>query len=388
VILAIVSSDAGFRRDVHTAIDGHLRFEATWDLGYNEVARLRSIESGQKALIIIDFADPAQAMPAARAVDGRPLVSTIAVGVGSNRDEVLALMQIGVRDVLPQFTFREILQSAHRAASSLGCAGELLADLYAFVPAKPGCGASTLATYSTAMTAGISEDPVLLLDFDIRLGVTSFLLRSEGGKTITDALMLAHQMDDGIWSNLVSQFGNLHLLGSGPLDFSSAVPPQCFSELLDFAVRRYSVVSVDLPGSMEQYETEVLMRAKRIFLVCTPDVGALHVARRKSTWLQDLRLTSKVSVVLNSLERRSGFSLGEIERIIQLPVHYQLPASRKEISQAVEKGAIPASSSPLAKQLATIAGDMVATKSVVKKANPVRRLVEYFSVSAACKAEN
>ncbi len=387
MILAIVSSDAAFRRDVHTAIEAHLRFDAIWDLGYEDVARLRTMEPGQRALIIIDFADPARAMPAARAVDGRQLVSTIAVGVGGSREEVLGLMQVGVRDVLPQFTFREILQAAHRAIANLGFAGELVADLYAFVPAKPGCGASTLATYATANTAAISEDPVLLLDFDIRLGVTSFLLRSEGGKTITDALMLAHQMDDGIWSNLVSQFGNLHLLGSGPLDFSSPLPAESFSELLDFAVRRYSVVSVDLPGSMEQHETEVLLRAKRIFLVCTPDVQALHVARRKSAWLQDLRLTSKVSVVLNLPERRSGFSLNEIERIIQLPVHYELPPSRKEIALAVEGGTIPAGSSALAKQLSAMASEMAATKSIVKKANPVRRLVEYFSVSAAVKAE-
>ncbi len=387
MILATVSSDAGFRKDVHAALDAHLRFEAAWDLTYDEIARLRGIEAGQKAIVVIDFTDPVRAMPAARAVDGRPLVATIAVGAGDSRDEVLRLMQVGVRDALPHFTYREVLQAANRAAANLGCAGELIADLYAFVPAKPGCGASTVATYTTAMVASGAEEPVLLLDFDIRLGVTSFLLKAEGGKTIVDALLYANRLDNDLWSSLVCQLDNLHLLGSGPVDFSSPVPPEFFSDLLDFAVRRYSVVSVDLPGSMEQHESEVLLRAKHIFLVCTPDVGALHVARRKSGWLQDLRLSDKVSVVLNSLDRRGAFSVGEIERIIQLPVRFQLPFSSKEVTRAAEKGAILAGSSQLAKQIAAIAGAMAPARSVVKKTSPVRRFVEYFSISAARPAE-
>jgi hypothetical protein len=40
-------------------------------------------------------------------------------------------------------------------------------------------------------------------------------------------------------------------------------------------------------------------------------------------------------------------------------------------------------SSPLAKEIARIAGDMVTTRPSVKKLNPVRRFVDYFSVSAA-----
>jgi Flp pilus assembly CpaE family ATPase len=154
-------------------------------------------------------------------------------------------------------------------------------------------------------------------------------------------------------------------------------------ELLDFAVRRYSVVSVDLPGTMEDHECDVLLRAKRIFLVCTPEIGALHVARRKSTWLRDLRLSDKVSVVLNCVERRTGFSVADIERIIQLPVSYLLPASAVEIARAVQKGAVIEGSSPLAKQIATIAADMVAARPEAKKLTPVRRFVEYFSVSPA-----
>jgi len=44
-------------------------------------------------------------------------------------------------------------------------------------------------------------------------------------------------------------------------------------------------------------------------------------------------------------------------------------------------------SSQLAKQIARIASDMVATRPAGKKPNPVRRFVDYFSVSAARSAQ-
>jgi pilus assembly protein CpaE len=383
LILATVSSDPDFHRDVRAALDGHLRFEAAWDLGYHDCARLRGLDSEQKAVVIIDFADPARALTAARAADGRLLVGTIAVNTGGSREELLPLMEAGVRDVLPKFTYREILQAANRVAAKLGCAGELVADLYAFVPAKPGCGATTMATYATAAAARLAGEPTLLLDFDIRLGVTTFLLKAEGARSISEALLVADRLDGDLWNSLVSQIGNLHLLGSGPIDFSRPLPAERFTELLDFAVRRYSVVSVDLPGSMEDQECEALLRAKHIFLVCTPNIGALHVARRKADWFRDLRLTEKVSVVLNCVERRTAFSVADIERIIQMPVGYLLPASTGEIARAVQKGSLIEGSSALAKQIARIAGDMTAARPAVKKPNPVRRFVEYFSVSAA-----
>ena len=382
MILATVSSQPGFHTDVRAALEGRIRVDTTWDLDYGDAARLRGVSSEQKCIVILDFSEP-QAMAVARAVDGRPQIATIAVGGGGSRDQLLELMQAGIRDVLPHFTYRDILHATNRAAASLACAGELLADLYTFVPAKPGCGASTLATQATAVAARMANEPTLLLDFDIRLGLTSFLLKAEGNHTIVDALLQADQLDRDVWSGLVSQLGNLHLLGSGPVDFSRPFLGERLSELLEFAIRQYTVVAVDLPGSMEDYECEVLMRATKIFLVCTPDIGALHLARRKAIWFHDLRLSDKVSLVLNCAERRGALSVDEIERIIQLPVRYLVPASANEISKAVQKGAVIEGSSPLAKEIARMAGDMVTTRPSAKKLNPVRRFVDYFSVSAA-----
>ena len=251
MILATVSSDPNFHKDVRASLDGHFRFDATWDLNYADGSRLRGLSPENHCILIVDFAEPALAMPVARVVDGRAQIAVIAVKGGASREDLLQLMQAGVREALPSFTQREIRQAATRAASTLATAGATLAELYAFMPAKPGCGGTTLATYSTAMAAQLSTEPTLLLDFDIRLGVTSFLLKAEGAHTIVDALLQSDRLDVDLWSSLVSQIKNLHLLGSGPMDFGRHVGNERFMELLDFAVRRYSLVVVDLPGTME-----------------------------------------------------------------------------------------------------------------------------------------
>jgi pilus assembly protein CpaE len=383
VLLATVSSDPDFHKDVRASLDGHLRFEAAWDLGFDDAARLRGIGAEEKCILILDFSDPTPALTVARSVDGRPQISSIAVKGGGSREELLQLMQVGVRDVLGSFTSREMRQAAARASAKLACAQDILGDLFAFMPAKPGCGATTVATYATAIAAQMGPEPTLLLDFDIRLGVTSFLLKAEGIHTIVDALLQTDQLDQDLWSSLVVQLGNLHLLGSGPVDFSRQVSPDRYTALLDFALRRYSLVSVDLPGTMDDQECETLMRSKRIFLVCTPDIGALHVARRKAIWLQDLRLTDKVAVVLNCVDRRSTLSVDDIQRIIQLPVRHILPANTGDISRAVQKGAILDSSSGLGKHMARISGELTSGRPASRKPNAVRRFVEYFSISAA-----
>jgi Flp pilus assembly CpaE family ATPase len=388
VILATVSSDPNFHKDVRASLDGHLRFDATWDLNYEDGSRLRGLSPENQCILIVDFSELALAMPVARVVDGRPQIAVIAVKGGGSREDLLQLMQAGVREALPSFTQREIRQAATRAASTLATAGAALAELYAFMPAKPGCGGTTLATYATAMAAQLSSDPTLLLDFDIRLGVTSFLLKAEGAHTIVDALLQSDRLDVDIWSSLVSQIKNLHLLGSGPMDFGRHVSNERFMELLDFAMRRYSLVVVDLPGTMEDQECETLLRAKSIYLVCTPDIGALHVARRKASWLRDLRLTDKVSVVLNCVDRRNTLSVNDIQHIIQLPVRHMLPASANEIARAVQKGAVLNTSSGLGKQVARIAAEMATVRPPAKKPSAVRRFVEYFSVSAARDAQS
>ena len=108
MILATVSSQTGFHMDVRAALEGRLRSEAAWELNYSDATRLRGVSAEEKCIVVLDLSD-SQALAVARSVDGRPQIATIGVGGDGTREELLQLMQVGVRDVLPTFSYREIL---------------------------------------------------------------------------------------------------------------------------------------------------------------------------------------------------------------------------------------------------------------------------------------
>jgi hypothetical protein len=126
------------------------------------------------------------------------------------------------------------------------------------------------------------------------------------------------------------------IFGSGPLDYSQQVPTHRFTTLLDFAVRQYPLVAVDLPGTLD-----------------------------------------------NRVERRSAFSLSDIERIIQasrsLPAARRCAGYRQRSPSRHRPGRIVAA----LQQIERIADDMLDGRQIQKKSNVVRRFVEYFSVSPA-----
>jgi hypothetical protein len=79
LILAIVSSRADFHKDAREALDGSIRFENIWDLGFEDATRLRNLGPDLKCIVVIDFSNSTQAMAVSRAVSGSSQLAAIAV---------------------------------------------------------------------------------------------------------------------------------------------------------------------------------------------------------------------------------------------------------------------------------------------------------------------
>ncbi len=384
MILATVSSDPGFHKDVRASLDGHLRFEAAWDLGYEDAARLRGLSPEHQCILIVDFADLPLAMPVARAVDGRPQIVLIAVKGGGSREDLLQLMQAGVREVLPNFTQREIRQAAARAASTLATTGDTLADLYAFMPAKPGCGATTIATYATAMAAQRSAEPTLLLDFDIRLGVTSFLLKAEGAHTIVDALLQADRLDRG---HLVQPGGPDEEPASARLRTHGFFAARLHRALHGAAGFRAAPLFAG-GGRPAGHHGRSGMRD---FAPRQADLSGLYARHRRSACG-----APQGELAAGSAPHRQSIGGAQLHGAQQHalggrhPAHHSIAGSppaagqrRARFRARFRKARCWTARSGLGKQIARIAEEMASNRPSTKKPSAVRRFVEYFSISAA-----
>jgi MinD-like ATPase involved in chromosome partitioning or flagellar assembly len=125
--------------------------------------------------------------------------------------------------------------------------------------------------------------------------------------------------------------------------------------MLDFARRHYRVVLADLSGNMERYSLEVMRESKQIFLVCSPELSSVHLARKKFHYLRNQGLGDRVCLLLNRAESDSMVAAAEIEEIVELPVFFAFPNDYRGVLNAVFKGEPVDRSSALGQQFDAMA---------------------------------
>jgi pilus assembly protein CpaE len=157
-------------------------------------------------------------------------------------------------------------------------------------------------------------------------------------------------------------------------------PPQIRS-MLDFARRQYKAICVDLSGNMEKYSVEIMHESKRVYLVCTAELPALHLAREKLSFLRAAELEDRVRVVLNRSTKRDAVSSAEIQKLLGLPVDIIFPNDYKAVHNAVASGKSVEADTELGKKFRLEAEAMLTGSKPPGVKN--RRFVEYFSLVPA-----
>lgn len=380
----VVSPDDDLYCRIEQALAANSLAGAVWKVSdYPETSALAPLRNARPGCVLfLDFRDPVRARRIAAELDrAYPEVSVVAIHEAAGDIEIGSLAQMGVPEIISNpVTPSKVSIAFSRAAQRLRPAGADDGKLFAFLPAKAGAGATTVAIGTAAAVARIRKERTLLLDFDLRLGVTSFLLKLDGHGSVQDALQQAGQGDEDLLPRIATHREHLDILGSAPVQFPAEIQTQGCPVILNRAQARYGVTIVDLPGTMELYELDALVRASEIFLVFTPDAAGLHMAKRKSEALKALDLSGKVTGIMNQVERRSALALSDIEDLLGLPVRFSLPSDTKAVSRAVLEGTGAPDGSALAAQIEPIA------KSIAGPADPgssgaPRRFIEFFSVS-------
>jgi len=383
--VVIISPDRRVHEQLDETLGASSSTEAIWKAtGYPELAELEQLKQAAAGCVLfLDFTDIARARRIAAEVDRvYPNVSMVAIHNGQTKQDLLGLMQLGIREVISEpISPGDARAALGRAMNKLRGEDSVDRNIHAFIPAKPGAGATTTAVNVAWAMSRLSSERTLLLDFDLRLGLTSFLMKLDGRHSVQDALNIGPSLDENIWDNMVSRRGHLDVLGSAPMELPADPDEEAYTKVLDCAERFYSAVCVDLPGGMEPHEVHTLRCAKEIFLVCTPDLPALHIAKRKADALRRLQLGEKVSIVLNRAERRTPLPIADIERILELPVRFTIPSDERAVSNSVHNGKPIAANSPIGVTIEAIAKSVLGSILPGKAKPAKRRFVDYFSIS-------
>ena len=225
----------------------------------------------------------------------------------------------GIEFLTPPFDMRHLARESKKPARAAN--GKLIA----FLPAQSGNGASTAALHAAYAASRELNDKVLLIELDFHCSVLRERLKIEAKRSIADILEKTDQLDE-LWPDVVQPWNGIDLLPSPASSRTMACKSlQGLPEILDYAVSRYKAVIVDLPSALMTSTREMLAMADELYLMCTPEVTSLHLARRRASELLEMGiLKSALRIVVNRAGSAQSLQTHELSQVIGLPIYRTL----------------------------------------------------------------
>src|SRR5579872_4257592 len=321
---------------------------------------VRFLRATAPDVVFLGMDNSRQAIAVAASIESHvPGMQIVAVGRSARREVLLETMRAGIREFLGvPFEPVAVEQMAARVAEIVEHrppAIESTERVLAFLPSKPGVGCSTIALNTSIMLSQLPDTKTLLADFDLNCGMIAFMLQMDATHSVVTAAENAHQMDESLWPKLVASVNDMDVLPAGKLAPGHRIDGFQIGHLVEFARRHYKAICLDLSGILEKFSVELLHESKEIFLVCTPEVPSLHLAREKMHFLRSLELDSRVKVLLNRAQHNSLIPVSEVEKILAAPVYMSFPNDYLGVHRALTSGKHVNPSSELGSGFAALA---------------------------------
>jgi|HubBroStandDraft_5_1064220.scaffolds.fasta_scaffold135746_1 pilus assembly protein CpaE len=366
----------------------HVRIVRTFPDYPTEADFTRYLKLTGPALVFLSTEDAYRAITLALAVDHSGIgTQIVAAGEPCDPQILLEIMRAGIREFVPiPIDSRRLTEAVARVSEVLSrkpLAFHSTDAVYSFLPAKPGDGTSTVVLNTGCCLARRPNHRTLIADFDLNLGMVSFLLKITHGHSVLDAVRLADRLDEDVWNGLITKREDLDVLCSGRLTPGNTLDSSKVEDVLHFAKRFYSSICLDFSGNMEPYCIKLLQQSKEIFVVCTSDVPSLHFARAKIQFLREAGLEQRASVLLNRSDRRNLFSAKDSEKLLGMPVRFTFSNDARRVSHAMRAGTSIEPKCELGRQFEAFVKNLTGEAPDAAAAAPEaqkKRFIEYFAV--------
>lgn len=229
-----------------------------------------------------------------------------------------------------------------------------------FLPSQGGSGASTVGLHVASAVAERLGGDTLLIDYDFHTGTVGFQLGLEAGNGMA-AVMECENLDREFVERAATRWNQLDVLTSPAdtpkIDRSGLVrAQQTFLRLKSL----YKAVIVDLPSPLLSAALDTLVVSDLCFLVCTPEITSLHLAKRK---VDQLKARGMAGEPLRLLVNRAG-SLGglenrHIERIVGAKVEWAIDNDYAAVRKAAWEGGLVAPDTALWQQTGQLAEELL-----------------------------
>jgi len=313
-----------------------------------------------------------------------PGVQVLALLAGNDPDLILRCLRAGASDFLIQPLTVDQLEAAlskvARVQPSGEQAGKEPAKVFAVMPAKGACGATTVACNLAFQWRRHGAKRILLADLDLLTGTMSFLLKIKSVYSFVDVLQRANELDSDLWNAMVTPVNGVdvllapELIAEGIQDLRDPTP------IIEYARHNYDVVVVDAGSVYGEWNLNQARLATELLLVTTNELPALQAAQRALSYLDTNRIGRwKVRLVVNRYHRDVGLSREVIGTALHTEVFDSLPSDYEAVQSALMEGKPIPSSTPFGKGIMQLADKLGGRAEGIKKTSSLSGLLGLFS---------
>lgn len=295
-------------------------------------------------VVLLDLAsDLDKACDLIRHVSGTtPPVHVVGLHVRNDSDAILRSLRSGASEFLyAPFnleTQSDALQRLHRLMQPSPSGDTEPGAIVAFTSAKPGSGASTLAAQAAFALRRTTSGRVLLADFDLMGGMIGFCLRLTNTKSLLDALQSAERLQEA-WLSCVATSEGIDILPAPEAPYAGPIDAARLHAVFEYARLNYDWVVIDLPVAFQRLSLMTISEADRAYLVATPELPSLHLARKAVNLLDHLGFPKeRFQIVMNRIDRRDEIAGSDIERLFNCAVDARIPNDYFALHRAVTLG--------------------------------------------------
>jgi len=325
-------------------------------------------------VILLDLAsDLEAASELIRFISGlKPPVQVVGLHTHNDSDAILQSLRAGATEFLAApfelASQRDAIARLRRLCGPETPSESGAGHVIAFSSAKPGSGASTLATQTAFALRRLTGQRILLADFDLTGGTIGFYLKLSHNYSVVDALQHAEHLDPTLWSSLAVSHGGLDILPSPAAPYAEPIDGGRLRLLIDYARQFYDWVILDLPTVFSQISLTALAKCEHAYLVTTSELPSLHLTRKAMGMISQIGFPrERFEVLVNRVERRDDIGAANLEKLFNCPVHASLPNDYFSLHRVVTLGQPLGPEGELGKAIEKLAAGMCSAVDEGKK---------------------
>jgi pilus assembly protein CpaE len=329
---------------------------------------------GGAHLVFLDMvSDPEQAVELLAEMSRLgPSIQVIALLAGNDPDFILRCLRAGAVDFLIQPFTGDQIESAQaklaRIQPAVESQGKEPAKIYAVMPAKGACGATTIACNLAFQWKRLGAKRILLADLDSLTGTLSFLLKIKSVHSFIDVLQRSFELDSDLWNAMVTPVNGIDVLLAPELLVEGAQDLKDPGPILEYARHNYDAVVIDAGGVYGEWNLNQARLASELLLVTTNELPALQATQRALSYLDTNRIGRwKIRLIVNRYHRDVGLSREVIGTALHTEVFEILPSDYEAVQKSLLEGKPIAASTAFGKGMIQLADRLGGRTDPAKK---------------------